>query len=217
MPRQKSIPGLFLWTALVLTLLFIAAKVTLKSGVKPLVGQTSEKLPVFGEISGFALTEAGGRNMKHSDLQGKIWIANFIFTHCAGPCPLMSGRMSLIAKQFEGEPHLRLVSFSVDPERDTPEVLTEYGKRFERNPEQWFFLTGEKMEIFKLAQQHFHLGVNDIPPEEREAPDQTVFHSTKFVLVDAEGKIRGYYASDQAADMDHLIRDTQTLLARVRG
>ena len=172
----------------------------------------TETLPVFGEVPDFSLIQANGEKFTNADLKGKVWAADFIFTRCSGICPLMSGRMSSIANELQGEPDMRFVSFSVDPDYDTPEILAKYAERFKAPSGRWIFLTGDKARIFRLSNQHFHLGLSDISPEEREALDQSVRHSAKFVLIDQQGKIRGYYDSDEQNTGAKLIQDARSLL-----
>ncbi len=172
----------------------------------------SRTLPVLGEIPATTLTDQTGKNFNLEDLKGKVWIADFVFTHCAGPCPLMTGSMSRMAKELAAEDAVRFVSFSVDPERDTPEVLAKYAERYQADPEKWVFLTGEKSKIFDLSQKAFHLGVVEVPLEERTNPDQLVGHSTKFILVDTAGKIRGYYENEDPGSRGKLMEDVKTLL-----
>lgn len=173
---------------------------------------TKKPLPVYGQVVEFSLTERSGRIVTLGDLKGKTWIADFIFTRCAGICPMMSSKMLRLQQMLQNRPDIRLVSFSVDPARDTPEVLETYAKRFQADPERWLFLTGDKAQIFKLSEQHFHLGVADIPESERQDDlDQSVSHSSKFALVDPEGQIRGYYASEDESAMQQLVRDAKEL------
>jgi protein SCO1 len=175
------------------------------------------QLPVLGEVAGFEFTERNGEKKTLADLRGKVWIADFIFTRCAGICPLMSGKMAKIQKELKASPGIRFVSFSVDPEYDTPEVLKRYAERYQADAERWFFLTGDKKQIFDLSLQHFRLGVGDIPEEDREALDQAVQHSSKFVLVDGEGKIRGYYSSEDEASLVKLAADAKELATEHKG
>lgn len=189
----------------------------LTTGVLILAGRIYWKpaeLPVYGQVQDFRLTERSGQTVSLSDLKGKIWIADFIFTRCAGICPMMSSKMKRVQEKLDQYSELRLVSFSVDPEHDTPEVLSEYAKHFGADPQKWLFLTGDKEQLFKLSSQHFHLGVSDIPAAEREAPEQSVNHSSKFALVDGEGKIRGYYASEEEPFLEQLARDVNRLSYR---
>jgi len=179
-----------------------------------------EGLGHFGQVPDFSLIERSGRNLGLADLQGKVWIANFIYTHCSDSCPLQSARMAELQKDLseEKEPVLslskdvRLVSISVDPERDTPEVLSEYAKRYGADPSRWFFLTGEKEAIYHLAQGGFHLSAVEVPSEEQDASGATYIHSSRFVLVDRQGQIRGYYHSTDSEALRRLLRDVRTLL-----
>lgn len=180
-------------------------------------GSTLAELPVFGKVADFELTERSGVKKSLGDLRGKVWIADFIFTRCAGICPLMSGKMAKIQKELKASPGVRFVSFSVDPEYDTPEVLKGYAERYGADAERWHFLTGDKKQVFDLSIQHFRLGVGDIPEEDREALDQSVQHSSKFVLVDGEGQIRGYYSSEDESSIAKLITDAKKLAMDYRA
>lgn len=173
----------------------------------------TKPLPVLGEAGEFQLTERSGRIVRRDELAEKVWIANFIFTRCGGICPMMTAKMRDLQNELRGLENIRFVSFSVDPERDTPEVLQKYAGHFSADKDKWLFLTGDKEQLFKLSEQHFRLGVSDIPEDEREAADQSVNHSSKFVLVDRGGKIRNYYDSEDAAAMRRLAEDAK-LLAR---
>lgn len=201
--KQRSFWFLFLFV-LTTAVLIYAGKLLWKPA----------ELPVYGQVQDFSLTERSGRAVSLADLKGKIWVADFIFTRCAGICPMMTSKMRMIQERFKTYPDLKLVSFSVDPEHDTPEVLTEYAKHFNADTVKWLFLTGDKEQLFKLSSQHFYLGVSDIPAAQREAPDQSVDHSSKFALVDKDGKIRGYYASEEESFLSQLVRDINRLSYR---
>ncbi|HXV28565.1 MAG TPA: SCO family protein [bacterium] len=204
----------FLWLILGITLVIIFSKFILTPFRGGPTQDKAQTLPVLGEIASLTLTRQDGRSIDLAGLQGKIWIADFIFTHCAGPCPLMTARMSRLAKHFQGEPDIRFLSFSVDPDRDTPEVLSQYAARYEADPQNWYFLTGDKKTLHEFIQKNFRLGVTEVPLEEREGEDQTVSHSTKFVLVDRHLKLRGYYDTQDKGQMDRLIEDAEMLLKR---
>lgn len=174
---------------------------------KPLEG-----LKAFGAVPDFTLTEKDGREVALSDLKGKIWIVNFIYTNCPDTCPIQSAQMRQIQEDFKFEKDLRLVSITVDPTRDTPEVLSKYAKRFSADPARWFFLTGKKETIHKFAQEGFHLGAVELPHEKRPESGATHTHSPRFVLVDRSAQIRGYYVSTDADAMTRLRRDLKVLL-----
>lgn len=171
-----------------------------------------EGLKTFGIVPDSSLVERSGRQVSLADLKGKIWIANFIYTNCPDTCPIQSAQMKELQTEFMKERDLRLVSITVDPRRDTPEVLTEYANRFGADPERWFFLTGEKESIYRLAQEGFRLGAVEIPHEKRPASGATHTHSPRLVLIDPKAQIRGYYVSTDAEAMKRLRRDLQTLL-----
>ena len=179
----------------IITLLSGCAK---KEEAKPF----ESKLATFGAVPQFRFTERSDRAMGLDDFKGKIWIADFIFTHCAGPCPLMSTEMSKLQKEFSTVANLRFVSFSVDPERDTPEVLREYASRYEASADRWFFLTGNKEELHSLAYNGFHIGDKDNP----------VFHSQRLILIDSYGNVRGYYDGLDAEQTARLRQELRILI-----
>ena len=161
----------------------------------------------YGTVVDFHLTERSGIGLGLGDLAGAVWVADFIFTNCAGPCPLMSLRMSylqdsIIADPFIKDKIVRLVSFSVDPDRDTPEVLSAYATRYEADRDRWWFLTGDMAIIKHVSMDGFHLS----------RPDEPILHSTMFALVDQRGHVRGYYHSDDSDLIPHLITDIKSLL-----
>ncbi len=137
---------------------------------------------------------------------------HFIYTNCPDTCPIQSAQMRQIQEEFQNENGLRLVSITVDPTRDTPEVLSEYAKRFGADPARWFFLTGKKEAIYNFAQAGFRLGALEIPHEKRPESGATHTHSPRFVLVDREARIRGYYVSTDADAMKRLRTDLMILL-----
>jgi len=118
-----------------------------------------EALAVYGRIPDFALIERSGRQITLADLRGKVWIVYFFYTECPDTCPLQSTRMAWLQDELAPEPDVRLVSISVDPEHDTPEVLVEYAARYGADPDRWLFLTGPKDAIYRLAIDGFHLGI----------------------------------------------------------
>ena len=139
----------------------------------------------YGNVPAFTLTNQNGAPFGSADLQGKVWIASFIFTTCKGPCPLISSRMADTQKPLE-KTDVHLVSFTIDPETDTPEVLREYAKSLQAAPGRWEFLTGSQETIHALAQQGFKLTA-------MEGGEDRFVHATRAVLVDRKGAIRGYY------------------------
>ncbi len=174
-----------------------------------------EGLKQFGSVPQFSFIERSGRRVTLSDLKGKVWMINFIYTNCPDTCPVQSAQIKQIQDEFMGEKDLRLVSITVDPARDTPEVLSEYARRFHADPERWLFLTGEKQSIYTFAQEGFRLGAAELPHEKRPESGATHTHSPRFVLIDREAQIRGYYVSTDSDAMKRLRRDLRILLRDV--
>jgi protein SCO1/2 len=171
-----------------------------------------EGLGSFGRVADFSLLERSGRPLVLADLLGKIWIVNFIYTRCPDSCPIQSAQMKELQEEFSGAQNLRLVSITVDPQRDSAEALSEYAGRFRADPERWFFLTGEREAIYRLAQEGFHLAAAEIPLAKREDSRATHAHSPRFVLVDGKAQIRGYYPATDRQALERLRRDLRVLL-----
>jgi protein SCO1/2 len=163
---------------------------------------TGSRLPEYGQVPDFQLVAQNGDTFGRGSLDGNVWVADFIFTTCPGPCPLMSTKMSRIQKAVAQYPDVRLVSFTVDPQHDTPPVLADYARRYQADPTRWFFLTGEPSALNKLGMHAFHL----------QSIDGSMNHSTRFVLLDRRSRIRGYYESGEDGSLDKLLSD----IARLR-
>ena len=160
----------------------------------------------YGPVPRFELVNQNGQPFGSAQLAGKIWVADFIYTSCPGPCPMISMRMGELQKPLE-KTDVHLVSFSVDPEKDTPQVLLKYAENLRAEPNRWDFLTGPKSAIYKLSHDGFKLAISD-GSEEAGIP----VHSTRMVLVDRHGQIRGYYESTDPEGMTKLLADTNHLL-----
>ena len=122
-----------------------------------------EPLPVMFTLPEFSLTERSEKPVTLDSLAGKVWVANFIFTNCGGPCPIMSAKMEKLQEQFAGEDDLRCVTITVDPYRDTPKQLRQYADARNAHPERWLFLTGERDALFELSIEGFKLAASDDP------------------------------------------------------
>ena len=158
-------------------------------------------LPNLGQIPQFDLTSSTGQPFDSHNLDGHIWVANFIYTTCDGPCPMMSHQMRGIQNSTNGTPQLKLVSFTVDPAHDTPPVLAKYASHFKADPERWYFLTGEMGRLNELGVGAFRLN----------SVDGSLSHSTRFVLVDGKRRIRGYYLSNDDGFPKKLLHDIRQL------
>ncbi len=166
----------------------------------------STALPKHWTLPEFALTERSGQTVHLSDLAGKVWVADFFYTTCPGPCPMLTSRFSDVQKALGAEPEVRLVSISVDPEKDTTEVLKAYAERFKAG-ERWLFLTGRKDNVFSLARDGFKL-----PVAEATVEGAPIIHTTRLILVDKAGNVRGFYEGATEVGVQEVIRDIRRLL-----
>ena len=163
-------------------------------------------LPIFAEIPDFSLTDQRGLSFGRQDLLGKVWVANFIFTNCSDICPLLTEKMSRLQKEstLAQRNDLHFVSFSVDPERDSPSVLATYADRYHADAALWSFLTGPLDLVEKAVVGGFKMGMTKMSLFQ-------IAHGERFVLVDSRGRIRGYYESDPEG-LKSLIKDIPKLL-----
>ncbi len=184
-----------------------------------------EGLKVFGTVPDFSLIERSGRKVSLTELKGKVWVALFFYTDCRDICPLIVPQMGLLHLEYLKDPEfrsaVRFVSITVDPEHDTPQVLTKFAKRFSADPELWLFLTGDKAAIYRLAQQGFKLGIgeqeNPLEVKEKTGEEKEFLHSSRLILVDRKARIRGYYSGIEAEAMVRLRKDLRTLLQSKEG
>ncbi len=147
------------------------------------------------------MTNSNGHPVTDTDLNGKVWVADFIYTNCPAECPRMSSKMRIVAEQVKNDADVRLVSISVDPGRDTPAALTDFARHYGAPTGQWMFLTGTPDTVHLLAYATFHVG--DVLGK--------IEHSTKFAVVDKQGDIRGYYSSFDKDDLAKLVADVEAL------
>lgn len=140
-------------------------------------------------LPAFELTERNGDTITKADLKDKVWVAAFVFTRCHGPCPKVSGTMARLQKEFADLDDVRLVTFSVDPKYDTPEVLRSYADGFGADPERWLFLTGDEAQIQEIVQEGFK--IHRMPQTDPQA-GHTIEHGTKLALIDRDGNVVDY-------------------------
>jgi cytochrome oxidase Cu insertion factor (SCO1/SenC/PrrC family) len=169
--------------------------------------RSEELLADFGAVPNEKLIERSGEPLELKELKGNIWVATFIFTRCGGTCPGMSSKMKELQESLRKAGDVKLVSFTVDPDNDTPERLRSYAEGYNADKEKWLFLTGEKKQLQDLAKNAFHLTV-----EEGTDPKEPIIHSKRFVLIDQEGHIRGYYNSEEAEAKQKLLTDIGVLM-----
>jgi len=159
-------------------------------------------LTVLSTVPEFTLTAQSGQPFAGSSLRGQVWVADFIFTNCMGPCPRMTAQMRQIQTALGPSSGVKLVSFTVDPERDTPPVLTDYARRMRADTASWTFLTGPMEALDKVRREGFLLG----------AGNSSLDHTTRFVLVDRAMRIRGYYDTSEPECIPRLVADIRRLL-----
>jgi cytochrome oxidase Cu insertion factor (SCO1/SenC/PrrC family) len=202
--------------------------------------KAAHDLPRLWEVPDFALIERSGQSVTRADLLGKVWIASVIFTRCVEECPLVSNHMARLQDVFTAESDVRLVSITVDPAYDTPEVLTRYAQSFAAQPQRWLFLTGDKATIYRLVREGFRLGLID--PQESAVPEaaglrhalwqwltpasalahpgahshdetqRAITHSARLVLVDRQGQVRQFYDSADQSTLRRVPSDVRLVL-----
>ena len=149
------------------------------------------QLPVLGPVADFTLTNQDGQLATLADFTNQVWVADIVFTRCAGPCPRMTGQMRSLQNLLPEESRAKLVTLTTDPEFDSPAVLKKYGERFGADSNRWTFLTGTKGEIAGLAAGSLKLGSVPIKAADRLNDVDLFIHTTMFVVVDKHARLRG--------------------------
>ena len=198
-----------LWAFLILILLGVSSvtlwKIATGHPAKPPIAPsvaTPSPDGGYGEVPEFSLTDQNGNTVTLADLKGKVWVADFFFTHCSGKCQMMTMRMATLQSALPPGDDGRLVSITVDPSRDSPEVLASWAKQFGSKDDRWLFLTGDLRDIIRFAREGFHLSVTEDPTE----------HAVRLVLVDRAARIRGYFDLDEES-VAKLRRQLESLLS----
>ncbi|MDD5543555.1 MAG: SCO family protein [Acidobacteriia bacterium] len=189
-----------LMAIIVATLAGLAARRTWERSKAP-------DMPVYGNLPNFSLMERSGRTVQLSDLSHHVVVFDFIYTSCPGPCPMMSSRMRRLQGELKEDSPVRFVSVTVDPETDTREVLQKYADTFGADPTRWLFLTGSRDQIKSLATDGMHLALEVDAGAKTPSGQGPIVHSTRFVLVDGQGRLRGYYDSDDDDSMKQFVVD----------
>ncbi len=196
---------------------------------------TLERLDVYGQVPPFSLVERSGRRVTRDDLRGLVWVADFIYTDCTDTCPTQSLELARLQDEFAAAANLRLVSITVDPAHDTPDVLRRYAERY-RAGERWWFLTGDRRGIYCLASEGFRLSVSDpsapapscgaagasgfrlagilgpAPAWAHHGSPRLFVHSARFVLVDGRARIRAYHPATDPASLTALRANLRRLI-----
>jgi cytochrome oxidase Cu insertion factor (SCO1/SenC/PrrC family) len=203
MGKTQKVLMVALWALLVVAMVGIVATRATRSQ-QPEQQDAAKFAPLYAAPT-FQLTDQNGKPFGSDDLRGKVWIADFIFTHCAGACQVMSGHLQDVQKKLTSS-DVKLVSFSVDPQRDTPEALKEFAGRFDADEGRWKFLTGTSEQMAAVAE-----GMKVAAKVDATAG---VIHSEYFLLVDRAGQVCGIYHKDQEPEMKHLAADADELAGK---
>ncbi len=178
----------------------------------PIGAPAAADLPVLATVPDFLFVDQRAEPYGSPDLRGKVFIADFFYTSCTAICERLTAKVTEVQKNLANDPlfaDVKIVSFSVDPEHDTPAVLKNYGERFKADRARWHFLTGTRTALWHLSQDGFKLGVGDAPANDAQGP---VFHSDRLALVDRDGHLRGLYDAFAPDTQAALLRDLAVLL-----
>jgi protein SCO1/2 len=198
----------FLWAGFGILLLAIPVMVSLRARAQKL-----SELPRMAQVPAFSLTDQTGRPFSNAELAGRVWVADFIYTSCSTMCPTLTGKMADLSRHLRNrgqERNVHLVSFTVDPERDTVERLRGYATGFQADPALWSFVTGSSDAIRDTVVKGFHIAVDKDASEDGFA----LVHGKSFILVDARGFVRGLYDAGDPNDMAKLRKDVLALVEK---
>lgn len=209
LPKLKN-PYILIGSAFLIGLMIVATALVYERAFVPLPILGPQDEDKTGEeryhhIPEFSLIDQSGDTITNERLKGKIYVADFFFTHCPSICPKMTAHLKEIQDKFEKE-EISIVSYTVDPERDRPERLMEYARTYEAELDNWSFITGDKKQIYLLARNGYFISAS----EGSGGPDDFI-HSDLFTLVDTKGRIRGYYRGTQDDAIQQLIQDIEKL------
>ena len=202
-------------SGLVLVLLFVGYGLFLinRSGSGGSGAPSTAPLPVLRALSSMDLVDQEGEPVNLQTFRGQPWFANIIFTRCPGPCARMTQKMRQLQEALPAEAsEVQLVSLTTDPDFDTPEVLSQYARKFQADTRSWKFLTGTKEEIVRVSTQEWLLVMLEKGEAERESPNDIFLHSTLTVLMDGLGRIRGTYEILEEGQLEEALADLQRLL-----
>jgi protein SCO1 len=179
------------------------------------IGRAVKHAPVFGRLADFTLTNQNGKITTLADLTNHVWVADIIFTRCAGPCPRMTAQMKSLQDSLPQNSNAKLVTLTTDPDNDTPSVMKKYGERFNADFNRWTFLTGTKNQIANLASGSLKLSAVPVKLDEQNNPVDLFIHTTIFVLVDKHAQLRGIFETGgEGVDWTNIVEPK--LLATVR-
>ncbi len=200
---------LFLAAIIVLVGAFMMSRSNKPIRLLPIYGSkeydATKKDTVYHTILDFKLTDQMGQTVTRDTFKHKVFVANFFYATCPGICKKMNSELERATKSFKGNPYIKFVSYTVDPRRDTVAVLANYAQLHDAVPYQWYFLTGDKKEIYNLALKSYFAAVDD-------SAGNNFIHTQNMALVDTSGYLRGFYSGTDSADVDRMIIDINLLL-----
>jgi protein SCO1 len=183
-----------LWIGIILFLALLC--VAYELSLSELNNTHRRPLPVIDHVADFTLTNQDGQVTTLADLTNHVWVADIIFTRCAGPCPIMTAQMKSLQDALPPASRAKLVTLTTDPDFDTPPVMNKYGERFGANFNRWEFMTGTKSEIAALAGGSLKLSAVPVKPEDQKNPADLFIHTTIFVVVDKHARLRGIFETE---------------------
>ncbi len=217
MQQEAAVPGKLVlhpgWVA------FAALALAVPMGALLMRQAVRKDLPVLVDLPQFSLIDETGKPFHRDDMLGRVWVADFVFTSCADACPRLQNKMKRIQDRLlplEQGGNIGLLSISVDPGRDTPEKLRAYSQAFGARQGMWRYLTGEQKEVERTVVQGFHTAMAKMPVKSTDSHIEAfdIMHGERLVLVDRQGRIRGFYDAD---DQDAILRDARSLTVSGRG
>lgn len=215
MSQTSRISNWIVWSGLA-AIIAVIAGAYIRSQQPP--APASAPFPVIGPVADFSLTDQDSQPVTLADMRGRVWVADIIFTRCAGPCPRMTGQMKELQTALPPASSACLVTLTTDADFDTPPVLQKYAARFGARPDNWIFLTGDKREVARLAIDSLKLTALEKRPEERTSPEDLFIHSTIFVVVDRQARLRGVFETDgEGVDWNGAKQKILTAVAQLEG
>jgi protein SCO1/2 len=201
------------WGALIATVVAITGVFAWTTLRQP---ENQIALPLNYPLPDFTLTNQAGQPVTLASLRGQVWVADIIFTQCAGPCPVMTAKMADVQARLPRSSPVKLVTLTTDPDNDSPEVLKAFGERFNADFTRWSFLTGRKDQIARLAVDGLKLTAIPKNPAERETPVDLFIHSELFVVVDKNANVRAAFESYQPGALANVLKAVAQL-SKERG
>lgn len=196
MDKNRLFPQLIVWLT-ILSIVILFAGIVL---IKPF-GKDKSDLPILGQLPDFNFTQSNGQTFGLAEMKGKINVVDFMFTGCPMICPVMSAKMAVFYQAFSADTDVRFISITVDPQNDSLPVLRAYARDHGVTDNRWVFLRAPIEEVIALSEKGFMLAADRLPGG----------HTTRFILVDDRGRIRGYYESGDDASLAKLVDDIQRL------